>query len=87
MAEAKRITKKVEKVITTTEEQYELSMNKDELQALIWVLNRVGGNPNVTPRGKISAIINALTVFKMTEVSASADPRWHSLYFADPLVQ
>lgn len=40
---------------------YQLTLSKDEAQALTHVLGRIGGSPLSSPRGLINSILDALT--------------------------
>ena len=85
MATAKISTVEVEKVVVTQVSTYQLNINKAELQALLWVLNRVGGDPDSTPRGKIANIMTALREFGVPEARYNAQAGLCSLYFGEKL--
>lgn len=48
---------RTETVVTTT---FELTLTQDQLDALTYVLRRVGGNPDDSPRAKTAEVLDAI---------------------------
>lgn len=87
MANSNKVT--VEKVVTVKQEVVNLELSVDEAETLLFILHRIGGDPDTTPRGTIDNISSALaiTIKKPTLVSrpdliTSKDNR--AIYFAKP---
>lgn len=77
---------KVEEVKVTKiveEKRHNFSFSDDEVATLMWVLNRVGGDPERTPRNHISNIYNAIYKAGVKTLCWPAHRDYNSLYFAD----
>lgn len=59
-----------------------LSMSREEAEALMWVLEKVGGDPVQTPRGKIEELYIALGKANIKTLQWPAEGPYGSLYFA-----
>lgn len=65
------------------DEIFNLSLSKDEAQALKWVLEKVGGDPDRTPRKHINEIHGALCRARLGNLDWPTSEKFNTLYFGN----
>jgi len=82
MATAKKNVRKVERIVVDTiEDGVTLELSKDEAEALRFVFQHIGGNPDKGGRKHINAITRALDDAKVKVGRYTVDEKYNSLYF------
>ena len=75
---------KREKVVQVIQEEgFTLELTTNEASTLLWLMVRIGGNPDRTPRQHCNAIQDALLKVGAKELTWTADPKYPRIYFTD----